>query len=349
MWPTAPSPEGKVLFLAKPAPTWARTPTKRGNLPMTLHRSLLLAVGCTLLASAAQAQAVFDMIDRDKDGFVSRAELDGERTARFQMLDRNADGVVDRQEMLVGPGQGRRGYSAGEAQAMLATYDMDGDATINPSEIAESLSRTDVFTNMDTNGDGRLDREEAAGALDTRPRAGIPQDQIVADLSQGVRERAGFRPITAATPSVEVASPYGHSDVDAALANGPLPMQVPPTSTTIPRWDGDSQGGWMGPQGPALAPWPGSEQLPEARDGYVGRMVDPQSGTMPMWQEGAVPPGEMGGTVTGPGPDQGMTGGSNWRVVDNAPMNDGFVATEAPLSTDAPKPRRGLFARIFGN
>jgi EF hand/EF-hand domain pair len=340
---------------------------------MPTHRTLALAAAVALstgalLGTGAQAQAVFDLIDTDQDGFVSRTELDGERSSRFQMLDRNADGFVDRQEMMVGPGQGRRGYSAGEAQAMLATYDMDGNGRIDSAEVAESLARTDVFTNLDTNADGRIDRAEAAGALDTRPRDGIPHDQIVSELSQGLRTTAGFRPITAqpTQPASAVSIDDGSYPLNPSLLPGYDPYGLD-GQAAIPRWNGDGVDNWSDtmpmPDGP-----------PEGRSGYVGRTIDPQTGQVPMWQEGAVPPGPMGGTPYRPtegappayangevytidpnaaaGAPTGLVPGQqgvNWREVPTDPAAAGLVVQGAPSSTLEPQPRKGFFARLLGN
>jgi Ca2+-binding EF-hand superfamily protein len=48
-----------------------------------------------------QAAQKFQMMDKDRDGKVSRAEFTGPR-ARFDLLDRNADGFLTRQEFLGG-------------------------------------------------------------------------------------------------------------------------------------------------------------------------------------------------------------------------------------------------------
>lgn len=279
-----------------------------------MHRSLLpsTALALALLAGHAQAQAVFDLIDTDRDGFVSRAEMDAERTARFTALDRDKDGFVTRPEMIAGPGQGRAGYRPEETQAMLAAYDLDGDGRISQEEVTESLARTDVFANMDVDANGMLNRDEAAAALDTRPRAAPAAAEIVAELAQGTRSRGGFTPLRAP------ATPGQMATYDPTLPPGvaaALDATAPPVAVDIgPSWSD--------------------------RSGYVARTSSSltiHANAEDLFYSGAVPPGPAGGHPLRLDDGGTPTQGPNWRVVED-------TSGLAPI----PAPQRPWIQRIFG-
>lgn len=270
-----------------------------------MARSVLALVFLSTLSMplTAQAQAVFDLVDTDGDGFVSRAELDAARMERFLSLDRNKDGVVDRSEMMVGPGQGRKGYTAEETQAVLSSYDHDGDGLITKEEVEEAIERLNVFSGIDTDGDGKLTKEEAAGVLDIRERGGVSMSQILDELSQGKRTTAGFRPVRAvvAPDPFEVArhnaaggAAYGASDI------------YQPQAPSV----------WNDPQNPGVV-----DVNSLSRDGYVARRVDPmRAGSLDPYLPGAVPPDGPTHIIGQPQSapithGQTLAQGANWREV----------------------------------
>lgn len=260
-----------------------------------MTRPSLLALAFLLCAPAlAHAQAVFDMIDTDGNGTISREEMDAYRLANFLALDRNKDGVVDRAELLVGPGNGRKGYTPEQTQAVLAAYDHDGDTTITTEEVTEAIERLNVFSGLDTNGDGVLDRTEAEGVLDTRLRGGITGTQILDDLAQGRRTTAGFRPVEAQI----VLNPFDQARVDAA---GGARREQDYQSAREDGWTSRVPPSvWANPDHPGVVDLsPGTvptAYAPYARDGYVARRVDPlRHGSMAPTLSGAVPPGPNGG------------------------------------------------------
>lgn len=279
---------------------------------------------CLCVPFAVHAQAVFDTIDTDGDGFVSRAEMDAARLERFMALDRNGDGQVDRSELMVGPGQGRKGYTAEQTQAVLASYDHDGDGIITLEEVTEAIERLNVFSGLDTDGDGTLTREEAAGVLDIRPRGGINRDQILSDLEQGKRTKAGFRPVEKQI----VLDPFEQARLDAS-GNPTVPADL-----LNPRSNGWEQPSvWNNPTTPGMVTIQGGVPVPQSgpqsRDGYVARMVEPmRMGTMNPTLPGAVPPGPSRSTplrLQTPlaTPLQAVpvarASGQNWREVDIGP------------------------------
>lgn len=269
-------------------------------------RPFLLALALAA-PNLAHAQAVFDLVDTDGDGQIARAELDAQRLSNFLALDRNGDGVVDRQELMVGPGQGRKGYTAEQTQAVLAAYDHDGDGLITKAEVEEAIERLNIFAGLDINGDGFLDRAEAEGALDTRVRGGVPGAQILEDLAQGKRTTAGFRPVE----PVIVLNPFDQARLDAA---GGASREADYQS---PRTDGWGGSVWADPDRPGAVNIVGNQvaQAPYARNGYVARRVEPlRHGSLDPSLPGAVPPGPQGGI-----PVYDATA-SNWREVPLDPQ-----------------------------
>ena len=259
---------------------------------------------------AAQAQAVFDDVDTNGDGYLSREELDTERMARFLSLDRNGDGMVDRSELMVGPGHGAKGYTAEQTQAVLAAYDHDGDGIITTQEVEEAIARLNIFEGLDVNKDGKLDRAEAEGVLDTRERGATPMRQILDDMAQGKRTSAGFRPVE----PVAIADPFDVARRQAVSGDSNAPSvwnhpdhpgvvdvaNLPAHASSIP---------------PASAP------MPQGRDGYVARMVQPlRAGSLNPYLPGAVPPGPPADAyplqrAPQEAPPPALPGGANWRAV----------------------------------
>lgn len=120
-------------------------------------------------------QERFQQLDRDKDGFVSPAEWPLER-AKFDLVDRNRDGRLSRTELLT-PNVVRDD----DVQERLRRFDTDGDGRLNPAERRREAadyqarrrqrqntwsSRATLrdqrrFQDLDRNRDNRLTRVEA--------------------------------------------------------------------------------------------------------------------------------------------------------------------------------------------
>jgi len=118
----------------------------------------------------------FDDLDANNNGRVERNEWQASDTS-FTMLDRNRDGVLSRFE-VVGSSTSRDNYDE------FATLDIDRDASI---ERAEWHWSNTSFTQRDTNGDGMLSRREFDAA------GGAPLTAAAADTTQSVRVNAQQR------------------------------------------------------------------------------------------------------------------------------------------------------------
>lgn len=89
----------------------------------------------------SRAQAAFDRIDTNKDGFLDLAEMKAARAALFDRLDTNKDGMLTAEEMRAG--RPARNQRAGNAQRTISRADFIARAE-------QSLTR------RDTDKDGKL-------------------------------------------------------------------------------------------------------------------------------------------------------------------------------------------------
>ena len=99
-----------------------------------------------------QLRAAFDRIDRDRDGFITAAELDAARLETFQQMDINGDNRLTREEMVAA-----RGEAAG---ARFAELDADKNGFVTRREFLDAGRA--IFRAADANGDGKLSFEEFA-------------------------------------------------------------------------------------------------------------------------------------------------------------------------------------------
>ncbi|WP_075214053.1 EF-hand domain-containing protein [Mongoliimonas terrestris] len=112
-------------------------------------------VAATGTASAApDARRMLQSADRDGDGMVTRAEFASSRQAVFDRLDRNRDGVLD--------GADRAGVRPVPARLRdaVAGADRNRDGRITRAEFA--AAPTPLFDRADTDGNGVVDAYEMA-------------------------------------------------------------------------------------------------------------------------------------------------------------------------------------------
>lgn len=233
-----------------------------------------LLLSSVLFSSAAWGQAVFDYVDTNKDGLLSKKEVTAERLSRFKSLDLNSDNIIDRRELMVGPKNGK-GMTDEQIQASLIAYDLDKDGQIALWELDKALEIIDIFSGMDINKDNVITREEAVGSFDIRQTGGTAVITIIQDLAQGLRENNGFRVISL--------NPQTNS----------IPMRRAPTQEN-PNYDSN---GLMIVDNSRSAPIvsagsSGSTAIATGRSGYVARTRDPvgSSSSFPKFFENQKPP-----------------------------------------------------------
>lgn len=136
--------------------------------------TLALAVTSPSFALGGPGAAImdperFDLIDTDKDGKLSEAELVADRAARFAQADTNGDGKLTAEEMAA---LGANGH-AKRAGKMISRLDTDGDGALTLAEMSASKRGEKMFARMDADGDGALSKPELEKAREhMRDRAG---------------------------------------------------------------------------------------------------------------------------------------------------------------------------------
>lgn len=104
-----------------------------------------------------RAERMFERLDVDGDGRISKAEADERRAAGFARMDANGDGAVTREEQEAAREE-RRENRAERAERRFSNLDADGDDRITRSEF--DAQGDERFAAADANGDGFLSMDE---------------------------------------------------------------------------------------------------------------------------------------------------------------------------------------------
>lgn len=102
-------------------------------------------------------EKMFEMMDADNDGKVTREEMQAHRDARKAEADTNGDGKVSMEEFKV---QARKKHEA-HMDRMFSRMDQNGDGYLTDEDREGRPERgAKMFDRMDKDGDGALTREE---------------------------------------------------------------------------------------------------------------------------------------------------------------------------------------------
>lgn len=103
----------------------------------------------------AHVDAMFRMLDADRDGRITAAEVDARRKARFAAADADGDAKLSLAEFDAM----RR---AMETERMFARLDVDADGFVGDAEVAAREPR--MLNRLDADNDGVVTRDEALTA-----------------------------------------------------------------------------------------------------------------------------------------------------------------------------------------
>jgi len=127
---------------------------------ITLNTGCMMAVRAVAQERQSDPSRIFDSVDTNGDGIITREEFLAGRERLFARLDRNGDGYIDNQDMS-GRLAGRQ--KAQDRLAELVTrLDKDGDGRVSKTEFVDGA--TPLFDRADTDHNGQLSREEVAAA-----------------------------------------------------------------------------------------------------------------------------------------------------------------------------------------
>lgn len=123
----------------------------------------------TLLTAALPAQAFgrgagfdFAVVDADKDGQITQAEMDAFQAARATEVDTDKDGFISAEEMTAQMVARMQERIEKMARHAIVEQDEDGDGKVSLAEMDAGRGFDKLMTRADANGDGALSQEEVA-------------------------------------------------------------------------------------------------------------------------------------------------------------------------------------------
>jgi hypothetical protein len=107
----------------------------------------------------------FDLIDADKDGKITAAELAAHRQARFTAADTDANGSLNAEELTAFHVAQMAEKMAERTAKMLQWMDTNGDGGLSVDEMPDGPSPRHL-ARLDADGDGAISKAEAEAAVE---------------------------------------------------------------------------------------------------------------------------------------------------------------------------------------
>lgn len=142
-----------------------------------IQTATLAALAAAGISTAVMAQdapppppeeeaGMFALIDADKDGKVTQAEIDAFKAARFAEADTDKDGKLSSAELLAMREKAETTRREVMAKAMIARMDSDKDGLISAEELASAGPGKGMIDRLDSDGDGAVSLAEMEAAKD---------------------------------------------------------------------------------------------------------------------------------------------------------------------------------------
>ena len=106
----------------------------------------------------------FATLDADKDGKVTKAEVEAFRAAKVKAMDANADGKISADELAAPRIAAATDRIKARSAEMVAKLDSDGDGSLTAAEMAARPGPERLFDRIDANGDGAVTQDEVDAA-----------------------------------------------------------------------------------------------------------------------------------------------------------------------------------------
>ena len=139
---------------------------KMTNALSALTLAAMLGAGLTTTANAARGDDLgalqgfsFAVMDADKNGNLTKAEVDAAFAARQKAADTNADGKLSAEEIAAMQIKEMSERATARAAKMIENLDTDGDKMLTDIELAAG-KRGKVFDKIDANADGSITEVE---------------------------------------------------------------------------------------------------------------------------------------------------------------------------------------------
>ena len=104
------------------------------------------------------AEKIFEKLDTDKDGSLSREEVTNAREARMQGIDKDKDGFISADELTAHRAERYAERQERHHERFVEHFDKDGDGRVSVEEMKAYQSGR--FARADRNNDGNVSREE---------------------------------------------------------------------------------------------------------------------------------------------------------------------------------------------